>query len=999
MNKYLGLLFFLFLSGAVLGQEDDTLALKEARDQINLLYEQEEYEKALPYAETARDLSKQIYGETSNQYAESLDDLAFLYHDLGKLTKAEILYRKSFSIAKANREALEKLDTTGRQVTIDTIKNSQIAYSNASNNLALLCRDIGKYEEAEVLFMEALEIDKQIYGEKHPYILMGLNNLAILYQSTHQYIKVEQIYLEILDVCETNPARYYPYIAQVTNNLGVYYRRTRQYTKAIPLAKRSIEIYETYIGKDHGNYALGINNLALLYDYIEEYDLAGQKFKEAIRLQEQYLGISDFRLVHPLRHLAGVYVYKQKYKEAEQIFKRLEDIYIVNNREADISLMFVKQGWAKLYISKGELDIAYQYLDEAFYILSNKNYKLKDIVLDKVDVNNLFQKDDYIMPLLNTIHEWYLLKSKELDYSYESLKTVYDFVVFESLVSKVLLKKVPKKEDKLRLLSGMSKTFYHCIELAQQLYEKSKDSQYLKNALGFAEYNKSIVLSESLQSTEAFSFGGVPDSLTQKGKELQGQLDKLEKQKIKATNTKDSATLDQIRPQIIELNLQQDALLKHLKDTYPKYSKLRYEQKELDIDEVQKELLDNETALLEYFVYDTTAYLIVLTQKEIKLHPITFRKGELAKEIKTFRKSLSDYMFITGKPDKAYSLYTHSAHYFYEKLIAPAKLEGISKLIIVPDNLLSHIPFETLLLEESKNQDGNYANLEYLVKHYTISYSYSTELLLENKKTAQRENNGQLLAMGAVYNGLDSSVSASRSPLQTQLRKTLAPLPSIKQEIKKLETLYGAGQFLYGEAVNEATFKKIAGDYAIVHLAMHGLLNENHALLSSLAFSENGDTLEDNFLEAHEISNMQLNTDLVVLSACETGYGKFEQGEGVMSLARSFMYAGVPSLVVSLWQVNDKATAVLMENFYSNLYDGMSKNNALQQAKLDYIKNVKGIGAHPAFWSPFIQIGNTDAVNVAKGKTWLWWLGGLAGLALVVLAGRKWLKRSEYSLR
>jgi len=164
---------------------------------------------------------------------------------------------------------------------------------------------------------------------------------------------------------------------------------------------------------------------------------------------------------------------------------------------------------------------------------------------------------------------------------------------------------------------------------------------------------------------------------------------------------------------------------------------------------------------------------------------------------------------------------------------------------------------------------------------------------------------------------------------------------------------------------------------------MHGILNTATPLLSSLAFTENGDSLQDNFLEAHEISSMQLQSDLVVLSACETGYGKFEQGEGVMSLARSFMYAGVPSLLVSLWQVNDGSTAIIMKSFYKNLEVGQSKDLALTNAKLNYINHAKGITAHPAFWSPFIQIGNSNPIALKKGINWVFW--GLGGILIIII--------------
>jgi CHAT domain-containing protein len=162
-------------------------------------------------------------------------------------------------------------------------------------------------------------------------------------------------------------------------------------------------------------------------------------------------------------------------------------------------------------------------------------------------------------------------------------------------------------------------------------------------------------------------------------------------------------------------------------------------------------------------------------------------------------------------------------------------------------------------------------------------------------------------------------------------------------------------------------------------------------MLSSLVFTEDHDSVENNFLQAYEISKLNLNADLVILSACETGYGKFEKGNGIASLARSFMYAGASSLVVSLWQVNDFSTAEIMKFFYQNLVEGMGKAEALREAKLEYIKRSKGIFNHPAFWSPFIQIGASDSIylEVKSKRSFLWWGLGVLGMILLLVFWKK----------
>jgi CHAT domain-containing protein len=147
---------------------------------------------------------------------------------------------------------------------------------------------------------------------------------------------------------------------------------------------------------------------------------------------------------------------------------------------------------------------------------------------------------------------------------------------------------------------------------------------------------------------------------------------------------------------------------------------------------------------------------------------------------------------------------------------------------------------------------------------------------------------------------------------------------------------------------------------------MHGLIDEKEPEYSSLVFAEDGNKEEDNFLYAYEIKQTKLNASMVVLSACETGAGKYQRGEGVLSIGRGFMYAGVPSVVMTLWKLNDQSASELIGNFYKNLEQGQQKDKALQQAKIKYLETSNNIAAHPAMWACFIQLGDYSAIKIEK---------------------------------
>ena len=173
---------------------------------------------------------------------------------------------------------------------------------------------------------------------------------------------------------------------------------------------------------------------------------------------------------------------------------------------------------------------------------------------------------------------------------------------------------------------------------------------------------------------------------------------------------------------------------------------------------------------------------------------------------------------------------------------------------------------------------------------------------------------------------------------------------------------------------NEAVFKSNAIDYGILHLATHAIIDGENPLNSYLIFTSTGDSTEDNNLYAWELYNMRLNAQMAVLSACNTGFGKLQRGEGVMSLGRAFAYAGVPSIVMSLWPAEDESTADLMGYFYEALAEGQSKDEALRNAKLRFLKEMPPSKHHPFYWAGFVVQGDAGPLKSNEIPLWIWGL-------------------------
>lgn len=242
-----------------------------------------------------------------------------------------------------------------------------------------------------------------------------------------------------------------------------------------------------------------------------------------------------------------------------------------------------------------------------------------------------------------------------------------------------------------------------------------------------------------------------------------------------------------------------------------------------------------------------------------------------------------------------------------------------------------------------------------------------------------------------ITNCYSQDFSAENDSSLTVLRNSLVNLNWAASEVETISDLFSGDAFVNSDATEEV-FKEKVQNAGIVHLATHTLIDDENPLYSKMVFSNDQTSVEDGFLNMYELYNMDLNADLVVLSACNTGYGKIVRGEGIMSMARGFIYAGCPSIVMSLWPVDDYSTSVLMKNFYNGLANGLDKDEALRQAKLEYIQNCDESKADPFYWAGFVEVGNTAPIAFKSEKNNSSWFLSTIGLLLgiIIISGKKY---------
>jgi CHAT domain-containing protein len=574
----------------------------------------------------------------------------------------------------------------------------------------------------------------------------------------------------------------------------------------------------------------------------------------------------------------------------------------------------------------------------------------------------------------------------------EVLKKGYKIVQSMTRFGEKLMGSYLSEANKLILFRlGASILFDRSLFYAFNLYEATQETKYLEDAFFYSERSKSTLLTNALRSKDTQELVALPEEIVATNKAYIKQFKQLKKDKIEAVSL---AERKKIQQDINELNVKIERLKARVKREHPQYYEHRYENNLTSLDKVQQFLRQNDKALIEYALGLQHNYAFLVTGNSIDMIKLDFDPKEFAAQTQELRTALTDYDFVVKQKEQSRPAYEKAARYFYQTF-AKELVERTNKnqhLIIVPDQQLGHLPFETFLTEEVKS-GAALSELPYLIKRNPISYSYSATILLNqiSRKTKRVVPEKGVLAFAASYPEVGpNSYSHQRGGDLGTLREGLSPLPGAEEEVSLMQK-YLWGAFFNGSTASEENFKAEAKKYNIIHLAMHGILNPRYPILSSLVFTEDSSEVEDNFLRAYEIAQMDLNADLVVLSACETGYGKFQQGEGVMSLAHSFAYAGASSVLMSLWQVNDLSTQDIMKAYYTNLATFKCKEVALQQAKLDYMEAKKdNIFSHPAFWAAFVQTGDTAPMElVAKsGKTFRqmhYFITGAVGLLVLAL--------------
>jgi CHAT domain-containing protein/Tfp pilus assembly protein PilF len=727
--------------------------------------------------------------------------------------------------------------------------------------------------------------------------------------------------------------------AQVSYMLGMVYNSINERERAVEFFNQALALRKK-IGH-RGGPALQHNDFGNIYLGLRDYQQALAHYQQSLALFQERKELSDVARI--LRNIGLTYDEMGEAPKAAEYFKRAAPLFRLGPDRQLYARVMANLGKALSQI--GEHEEALKHLNESLAIF-------------RALESHFFE--------LYTLY-WIAHAERGRGALAESRARI------EEAIEKIERLRGSFYEPELRV-AGFTKAqdFYELeIDLLTRLKQRQPDEKLIAAALETSELARARTMLDLLAESRVEIRQGISEELKRREREIQLRLSTIQSQLIQARQQlkPDQSRVASLQEELKRAGAEREELEREIRRRHPRYAEIRYPAPLRA--EAIRGLLDEQTAMLEYFLGQENSFLFVVTREKV----VSFQLPK-ADEIGRLTQELREAIKTPGR--REFNNFTRASHRLYQTLVAPASdaLAGKKRLLIVPDGALHYLPFEALLTKAAEAS----AEPDYLIKRWAVSYAPSASVLANLRRGASPvadKSAKQFLAFAdPVYetgaqNDLAVKKLASNSTPENALamatrglfddasRLDLTPLAQSRREVMEIARRYRPEQvvlFLGREAKEESvkTSSTLANARRI-HFATHGLISERKPQYSGLVLTLDDDPREDGLLQVYEIFNLKLQADLVVLSACQTGLGQHLKGEGIIGLTRAFMYAGAPSVVVSLWRVADASTAELMVSFYQYLDRGDDKAEALRRAKLELMRNPRY--AHPYFWAPFALVG------------------------------------------
>ncbi|MEZ4847315.1 MAG: CHAT domain-containing protein [Bacteroidia bacterium] len=900
----------------------------------------------------------------------TLYDIAYLLSDQREAIK---YYQRALPILKNNHHILEGKTLFGLGYSYNELgdyqnaldyylealpffKDDDLSHMRTLMNLSSIYSDLGKREKALESANQSLQMAQTLLPINDLSVGFILSNMASIYYKDENFGQALDYHSRALAIFE---AVNHPYVPSLLSFIGLEYFGLKDYEKSNQFFEKAFEMLQSPIqkggtlvnlgslytknnpdkaldyyfkalpfleGSNHSYLTTCLMNIGIVYEGMGEFEKALKFHHQSLAIKKQILAPTSKEMIVAYINLGSVHLSMKKFDMAREYYQK--------------SILFNLPEFTHQNVYRHP-DRTQVPLYDASYInsLRGKGNTFWKEANENNDLGLLFHADTCFQLAMYTIEK--MRKSfRDEDSKYSLLESYYDI-------------------------------YERAIQINLKIYELTRDTTYLYRVFNLTEKSKAVALSDVFKANRAWEHAALPSALTEKVERLKNELVYLESVIFQMKNGGDSSVLVDAELQMTFKRRAYDSLLNEIESSYSAYYQLKYGAEVASMEEIQRQLSEEEV-FITYFWGGEILFGLAISKDDYQFFSREIPE-DLSQKMREFHRILTSSEELPA--------FTRISADLYNSLLKP--LEGHllnRKIIISPSGLLGLIPFEVLLKELPESNSLSFSSLPFLVQENPIAYTYSGTFLIEDKMTSTKSD--KVLAFAPAFNSAENSASTelATNALSNQrkdtLRGKLANLKGIYREVALLGELFSVLK-LEKEMATESAFKSLAQDYGILHLATHAIINAAEPANSYLIFTTTNDTTsdkEDNNLYAWELYNMRLNAQMAVLSACNTGFGKLQRGEGVMSLGRAFAYAGVPSIVMSLWPAEDESTADLMGYFYEGLAEGQSKDEALRNAKLRFLKEMPPSKHHPFYWAGFVVQGDAGPLKSNEIPLWIWGL-------------------------
>jgi CHAT domain-containing protein/Tfp pilus assembly protein PilF len=787
------------------------------------------------------------------------------------------------------------------------------------NLIGMVHKAQGNYAEALDYYQRSLKLAEQV-GDK-AVIPAVLNNVGLVLSGQGNYAQALESFQNSLVLSEQQGTK--PTIARVLNNLGLVHFFQGNYAQALQYFQKGLTLKEQL--NDKAGILSGLNNIGLVHFTQGNYTQALEYYQRTLAVAEE-LGNKE-GLAGILVNIGETYGNQNNYELALKTYQR--------------SLALAEELGAKEAIAQ-----ALSHIGNAYY----SQGKYEESLEFSARAGAVAKQIGSPQPLIEarTIEGKTYRSLNRPDQARQAFQEAIDTI--ETVRGQL----AGNEQQQEQFFENKLSPYQSMVEL---LITQNKISE----ALAYAERAKARMLLDVLRGGRVNIAKAMTAQEQERERKFNNDLVSINNQISRegSRSQPDPSSLANLKGQLQKARLDYEAFQTNLYAAHPELKAQRGQAQPVTVEEIAALLPDARSALLEYVVTDEKVYLFVSTRTseadqsklDLKAYLLEIKRKDLIEGAERFRKQLAARDL--GFRDAARAL--------YDLLLKPAQtqINGKTTLVVVPDEVLWELPFQAL--QSAQNR--------FLLEDHAVSYAPSLTVLremirLRKTRTSNASHSISLLAMGNPSLG---SKAQERFNLTLSDEK-LDALPEAENEVKTLAQLYGAGRskIYVGAEAREDRFKAEASKFTVLHLATHGILNDASPMYSQIVLSQDESSVtEDGLLEAREIMKLDLNADLVVLSACETARGRVGAGEGVIGLTWALFVAGSPTTVVSQWKVDSASTTQLMLEFHRNLKNGMNDWNrgigtarALQQAAMKLLRSSEY--RHPFYWAGFVVMGDGD---------------------------------------